>query len=235
MQSHGITFISATTRTGPATEDVLETKAIAEYERDRKRAHKGHDTKRKAVVSVDHGDAKHGKTPAWKRAGGGGEEKERRVLSRLGRDIREDKDDADQWFEEPVGAEENEVLDKENRPSGQPALVCLEELVVRTAARGSKKHSRPLTTRPSAHRQTSITAPFNTVSSHLLPPLMDCITIPPTGPANDYDNGFFEFSSPGSDEWTVAAIEDGCLRYSTCGSVASASSATTVLVMPCNW
>ncbi|KAG9011087.1 hypothetical protein FRB94_009230 [Tulasnella sp. JGI-2019a] len=250
MQSHGgVTFFSANAqRIVMASTDVLETKAIAEYERDRKRALKGHDThtKRKGpLVVVDSNvvmtNNKHTKSPAWKRAGA--EEKERRMFNGsrfVKRDLRAEREEEDdeQWVEEAEEVERS--LDKENRPSVQSISVRLEELVVRAAAaKGSKKISRPLTSRPSTPRQISPATHAQTpFPNDLLQPLMDTINTPPRHgtTTNDFDDGSFdfEFSSPDADEWTVAAIEDGGLRFAT-SSVAPPSSAFTVIVMPCAW
>jgi len=237
MQSQITTFFSTikTNNSSAATSaDILETKAIAEYERDRKRAHKGDDIRRKVVNHTHTPTNKNSKTtPAWKKAGG--EERERRVSNKTGRDFffLDDKEDVlDQWLEEPVGADEEDAFEKENRP--HPNSVRLEDLVVKPAAKGGRKHSRPLTTRSSTP-QFDI-PPFTKPTTDLLPPLMD--TIPRTsrnGVAEDYDDFCFEFSSPGFDDWTVAATADGYLRYAITGAVEPASSATTVLVMPCNW
>jgi hypothetical protein len=248
MQSVSL-FSAGIQGTVVASTDVLEIKAIAEYERDRKRAHKGHDAhiKRKGLFVVDSNvvstNTKHtsSKSPAWRRAGN--EEKERRVLngSKFGkgfRDVDVEAEEYEQWVEDRE--EEDERLDKENRRSpSQSASVRLEELVVRSAAKGSKKVSRPLTSRPSTPRQISPNAQNTSFPTDLLAPLMDTLTIDTaphgTTTTNDYDDGFFfEFSSPGADEWTVAATEDGGFTYAT-STVASASSATTVVIMPCVW
>jgi len=227
MQSYDVTLLSTATNTDLTT-DVLETKAIAEYERDRKRAHKGHDI-RKKVTSVSHhyNNPNHINLPAWKRVGS--DEKERNVLSRLGRNTKEDMEDLEQWTEdaEPVQAEEDAVLDKENRPSSS---VRLEDLV-RPTAKVSRKNSRQLTARASSPGQDSNA--FHTLSSALLPPLMD--TVSGSDSSNNDIEGFFEFSSPGAEEWTVAALEDGCVRFATFEDVAPASFTTTVVVMPCIW
>jgi len=241
MQSHGgVTIFPANAqRTVLASTDVLEIKAIAEYERDRKRAHKGHDIKRKGLTVIDSNvspNNKHGKAPAWKRAGS--EEKERRVLnsSRFKKGFRDEQEEYEQWVEERE--DEDERLNKENRQSPQSPSVRLEELVVRSAAKSSKKLSRPLTSRPSTPRQISPSPNTQVTSFHtdLLAPLMDTIDTAQHGiTTTSFDDGFFfEFSSPGADEWTVAATEDGGLRYAT-STVASRSSATTVIVMPCDW
>lgn len=150
MQSYGLPLISVNTNnlnTLTAATDVLETKAVAEYERERKRAHKGHDTKRKSVA-VDHhhhtADKQSVKVPAWKRAGGG-ERQQRVVLSRLGRDAARDEDEEEaSWADDlaMIAAEEEEE-GKENRRSPQTPSVRLEDLVVRSAhGKSGRKHSR---------------------------------------------------------------------------------------------
>lgn len=236
MQSQITTFFSTTkpnhnNNNSAAAADILETKAITEYERDRKRAHKGDDVKRKVVHT--HTPNKNSRTPAWKRHAGS-EEKERRVSSKLGREFLDDtSEDVDQWLEEPVGADqEDTATEKENRPHVNS--VRLEDLVVKTAGKGGKKNSRPLTTRPSTPQLDA--PPFVKPPTDLLLPLMDTIPRTPfNGVAEDYDDLCFEFSSPGFDDWTVTATADGCLRYSTFDSVEPATPATTVLVMPCIW
>jgi len=245
MQSHGVTFLSANST--PTPTDVLETKAITEFERDRKRAFKGHDIRKKVTgITGHHHHVTNGinastKLPA-RRRGGGGEEKERRVLGRLGWDLREEADQ--QWIEEWVADDEEDmVIGKENRPSpAQSALVVrLEDLVVKSpAAKGGKKLLSPLTSRPATPRQLSrATTPFFIADDDvLLSPLMDTSDSDDDDDSDDDGLGFFEFSSPGAADWTVVVTEDGCLEYSTssnCGFVASASSTTTVVVMPCAW
>jgi len=241
MQSYGVPLISANTNNTLITNDVFETKAIAEYERDRKRAHKGSDTKKK--IGIEHRrqndtDNQSAKAPAWKRAGGEG--KERRVLSRLGRNARDDREEEDSWADElAAAAEEEELLGKENRRSSHTPLVRLEDLVVRTSVKTSRKHSRHLAIRP-----TTTSTPLNNIGTDLLTPLMDTVNVlnnyNTTTSFSNFDDhdGYFEFSSPGADEWTVAVTEEGCLRYSTFGSTVgalSSSTTTSVIVMPCDW
>jgi len=246
MQSLGSpTFISS--NNAPVindTTDVLEIKAIAEYERDRKRAHKGQNHKKVTGVKGHHHHISnnyhnhHNKLPTWKRTGAA-DERERRALNQFGWDVREGED---QWVEERIGGDAEDFdFDKENKPSSPLAavLVGLEELVIRPAA--AKAGKKLLLSRPGTPRQISrASTPFSSTFPEdiLLEPLMDT-----NGQSDSDDDGsddgldFFEFSSPGADDWAVVVTEDGCLKYSTSsgGIVASTSSTTTVIVMPCTW
>jgi len=157
------------------------------------------------------------------------------VLSRLGRDVREE----DQWADEWIGVDEEEIDNgKENRPSS--LVVRLEDLIIRPAARGGK---RLLLSQPGTPRQISRPGtPFRTTFSDddiLLQPYTDTNDQSDSDSDDGSDDGLgsFEFSSPGADDWTVVVTEEGSLKYSVSNGelVASASSTTTVIVMPCTW
>lgn len=95
-------------------------------------------------------------------------------------------------------------------------------------------------------------ATTGTPLTDLLAPLMDTVNIldnhlyntttSPYNTTDSFDNdsddmGYFEFSSPGADEWTVAVTEEGYLTYSTTLMMSKDSSSvtTSVAVMPCDW
>jgi len=246
MQSFGsMTFLPAGNITiSNDTTDVLDVKAIAEFERDRKRAHKGHHDHKKRVagikghhhnISNNHHD-NYNRLPAWKR-GGAGDLRERRAFSNLTWDAR----DEDQWVEEWIrGDEEDFDFDKENKPSRSALMVGLEDLIIRSPIlKGGKKLllSRPVTPRQISRAGTPLGSTFP--EDILFEPLVDTHGQSDSDSDGGSDDGFgyCEFSSPGADDWSVVVAEDGCLEYSTSsgGSLASVSSTTTVIVMPCTW
>jgi len=233
MQSEGSTFFSTNDTTIYTSGDVLETKAIAEYERDRKRAHKGHDNKKKVIAHRSAVESER-RAPGWKRPVG--DDRERRILSRIGRNLRLDREETDLWNEDRESITAEEVVDKENRPSAQSLVLGLEELALRSQPiKGGRNHTRSSTAHSSSTRPSS-GASFDTFTTDLISPLMADTPIGnQTFEDQDDGNGSFEFFSPGAADWTIAATEDGCLTYSACGTVSSPSSSTTVVVMPCGW
>lgn len=226
------------------TTDVLDVKAIAEFERDRKRAYKGHDHKKRTAeikshhhnIPNNHHD-NYNRLPAWKR-GGAGDLRERRAFRNLAWDVREEED---QWVEEWIGGNEEDFdFDKENKPSRSASMVALEDLIIRSPIlKGGKKLllSRPVTPRQISRAGTPFSSTFP--DDILLEPLTDANSPSDSDSDGGSDDGFgyCEFSPPGADDWSVVVAEDGCLEYSTSsgGALASASSTTTVIVMPCTW
>ncbi|KIO34627.1 hypothetical protein M407DRAFT_240477 [Tulasnella calospora MUT 4182] len=221
--------------------DALDAKARIEYERERQKAHKSHDVRRKhSGLSIK---SNHSATTAHKRPGAALAHGNRRN-PKITRDEMEDYDYA------MTDADEDRFGNKENsRPPSRPVSVSLEDLVIWPSAPSGKK-LRESVSRTSLSRQAStdnLTAALANVSLitaqsalpsiselHSRSPSSDSdsdsdssILLSPMLPPSDYDSStdddlddfdlqldfpsFDEFSSP--EVWTVAEAEDGAPQF----------------------
>ncbi|KAG8954289.1 hypothetical protein FRC04_000514 [Tulasnella sp. 424] len=223
--------------------DALEAKARIEYERERQKAHKGHDVRRKqSGLSIR---SNHSATTAHKRpsaaALGQGNWRNSKITT-------DDMDD----FDYTMDVDEDRFGNKENsRPSSRPVSVSLEDLAIRPGSVSSKK-LRGSVSRTSLSRQAStdnLAATLANVSliaaaqpvASLLPSISELhsrssssdsdsdssILLSPMLPPSDYDSSTdddlddfdLQLDFPCFDEfsspevWTVAEAEDGAPQF----------------------
>ncbi|KAG9049356.1 hypothetical protein FS837_010570 [Tulasnella sp. UAMH 9824] len=126
--------------------DALDAKARIEYERERQKAHKGHDVRRKhSGLSIK---SNHSATTAHKRPGAA-------LAHGNWRNSKITRDDMEDYDHTMMDVEEDRFGNKENsRPSPRSVSVSLEELVIRPGVPSGKK-LRGSVSRTSLSRQAS--------------------------------------------------------------------------------
>ncbi|KAG8911856.1 hypothetical protein FRC00_005707 [Tulasnella sp. 408] len=234
--------------------DALDAKARIEYERERQKAHKGHDVRRKqSGLSIK---SNHSVTTAHKRPGAA-------LAHGNWRNSKITRDDMEDYDHAMMDVDEDRFGNKENsRPSSRPVSVSLEDLVIRPGVPSGKK-LRGSVSRTSLSRQAStdnLTTALANVSlmsaqSAALPSISELhsrssssdsdsdssILLSPMLPPSDYDSStdddlddfdlqldfpnFNEFSSP--EVWTVAEADDGATQFRVNAQTSAPSTSCT--------
>jgi hypothetical protein len=186
--------------------DALDTKARIEYERERQKAHKGHDVRRKHSGLSIKSNHSAPTTTAHKRHGAA-------LAHGNWRNSKITQDDMDDYDQPMMDVDEDRFGNKENsRPSPRPVSVSLEDLVIIRPGLPSGKKLRESVSRTSLSRQAStdnLTAALANASlitaqpaASLLPPISELhsrspssdsdsdssILLSPMLPPSDYDS-----------------------------------------------
>lgn len=215
--------------------DIVDAKARTEYERDRQKAHKGQDVRKKF-----NGKSSSGTTTPRRTGLGHGSAWRNSVIAL--EDMEDPRDLCD-----PIMMDDEDTGKENSRPivPHRPLSISLEDLVVRPAAAAAQnKKPRKSVSRSSLSRQASsdnLAAAFPTLSLTSPPsaslsiisesdfdPSLTPMQSPASSDCDDFDDDEYEFSSPGADDWTMDEIEDGCFRFVS-------SSSTSVVVEKCVW
>ncbi|KAG8901949.1 hypothetical protein FRC01_009706 [Tulasnella sp. 417] len=236
--------------------DALDTKARIEYERERQKAHKGHDVRRKhSGLSIKSNHS--APTTAHKRHGPA-------LAHGNWRNSKITQDDMSDYDHAMMDVDEDRFGNKENsRPSPRPVSVSLEDLVIIRPGLPSGKKLRESVSRTSLSRQAStdnLTTALANVSlitaqpaASLLPSISELhsrspssdsdsdssILLSPMLPPSDYDSSDddlddfdLQLDFPVFDEfsspdlWMVAEAEDGAPQFRV-NSQTSAPSSTS--------
>jgi len=234
MPSHTVTP-SLLTFPSSLFDSPLDVKARAEYERDRQKALKGHDVRKKLSPSST--------PPPARRPGLGHGNAWRNSVITL--------DDMEDLYGEcfEVDEDDRSLLNKENsKPSPRVTQISLEDLVRTPKSR--KSMSRITLSRQASVE--SLTATFPTMGltsppASFLPSISESSSdpsldpmLPFTLPDDDSDDEsssftYDEFSSPGADDWSMDEIADGSVGFINPSSCVSSVSSFAVVVERSAW